>query len=154
MNKKSSDKTNKFSTSSLITINQRHLNIVVTDDETFTRQSIIRILQNVSKELNLKLNIIEAEDGIETAYTICMAINRGFIISAIFSDENMKCLCGMKSSEIIKDMLNRRGIREIPFFLVTAYDKELIGNTYNSVTQIISKPITKETVRSIISTLN
>jgi hypothetical protein len=69
----------------------------------------------------------------------------------IFSDENMNFINGTRSSEIILEILERKRIVEIPFYLVTAYDKTLIETkTVSSIKQVLSKPLSKEIAKNII----
>lgn len=127
------------------------INVIVTDDEVFTRQSTVRILHNISNELNIKINIIEAEDGLETIYLIYKAAIQGIRISMIFSDENMNFINGTRSSEIILEILERKRLVEIPFFLVTAYDNSLLKSKTNcNIKQVLSKPLSKEIAKNII----
>ncbi len=75
-------------------------------------------------------------------------INVGKKISLIFSDENMNCLNGTKSCELIKEILAKKRLEDIPFYLLTACDGSMMnknsifkGNT--SVTEICEKPLAK-----------
>lgn len=127
------------------------MNIIVVDDESFIRQSSIRILQKISDKLNIKLNIIEADDGIECLYIVYKCITQGIKISMIFSDENMLFIKGSKCSEILWEILNIKNISSIPFFLVTAYDnsmKDIFKSKY--VTDILSKPLSRDVAQNLI----
>jgi hypothetical protein len=116
-------KSNKISDNNIPRIESK--NIIVADDEIFTRLSTIRTLKRISKSLGLNLNILEAEDGLETIYLVYKAFSSGSKISLIFSDESMSFIDGVKSSNIIKDILEKKKLPEIPFYLITAYEGNL-----------------------------
>ena len=104
---------------------ENFINIIVADDEIFTRQSTVRILNIVSNELGIKINIIEAEDGVETIYIVFKAATQGVKISMIISDDNMNFVNGSRCSVIMEEIIEKKRIAEIPFYLLTAYeDKE------------------------------
>jgi two-component SAPR family response regulator len=108
-------------------------------------------MKNISKSLNLNINILEAEDGIETIYLIYKALNSGSKISMIFSDENMSFMNGIRSSLIVKEIVEKKKLTEIPFYLVTAYEGNLfekLSCTY--ITKIINKPIARNEANDII----
>ncbi len=116
---------------------------MVTDDESLTRLSTIRILKNITKKLQIKTNIIEASDGLETIFLIYKAITLGIKISFIISDENMNFLNGAKSSAILKDIYDKKKIKDIPFYLLTAnnnnYSSKYLKD--NNIISIINKPL-------------
>jgi CheY-like chemotaxis protein len=127
------------------------INILVADDEIFTRQSTIRILHNLSISLKIKLNIIEADDGLETLYLVYRCITQGVRISMIISDENMNFMYGSRTAEILTEIISRKRIAEIPFYLLTAYDNILIQKYISSsIRQILTKPLTKDTARILL----
>jgi hypothetical protein len=133
-------------------IKEKFINVIVVDDEVFTRQATIRNLYTISKDLNIKINIIEAEDGIETMYLVYKAATQGVKISLIFSDENMIFMNGVRSSDIIKEVLERKRMGDIDFYLVTAYDNTLLdGQVSSSIKKVLSKPLAKDVAKSIIS---
>ena len=105
----------------------------------------------MSKEIDLKINLIEANDGIETIFLLYKAITKGISIACIFSDENMVFLNGLTSSEIIKDICKKKGIPCPPIYLVTAYDKEMIGSYIpQSIKKILAKPLKQEVAKECI----
>jgi CheY-like chemotaxis protein len=135
----------------ILTHKEDCLNILIADDEVFTRQSTIRILQNISKSLNIKLNIIEAEDGLETIYFVYKCITQGVKISMILSDENMNFMYGSRTAEILMEIISKKRIAEIPFYLLTAYDNILIEKYISSsISQILTKPLTKDSARILL----
>jgi CheY-like chemotaxis protein len=130
------------------------INVIIVDDEVFTRQSTVRILYNISKELDIKINIIEAEDGVETIYLVYKAATQGVRISSIFSDENMNFMNGSRCSEIIQDIQEKKRMGEIPFYLVTAYDNiHIKKQTLSGIKQVLAKPLSKQVAKQIISQL-
>ncbi len=55
-------------------------------------------------------------------------------------------------SEVISELLNRKCMTEIPFYLVTANDNTLFNNYCpKSLRQILHKPLTKDIAKNIIS---
>jgi hypothetical protein len=102
--------------------------------------------------MGIKSNIIEAEDGLETIYFVYKAMKMGCKISLIFSDENMNFLCGIKSAEIIKDIISKHKLTEIPFYTVSAYGLETFDpKCLKYVEKILSKPIQPKVAREIMS---
>lgn len=69
------------SNNDILTDDKDYINILVVDDEVLTRQSTKRVLQNISKSLKIKLDIIEADDGIETIFFVYKCITQGVKIS-------------------------------------------------------------------------
>ena len=127
------------------------INIIVADDEVFTRLSTVRILKSVSKSLGIYLNIMEAEDGLETINLVYKASSLGTKISMIISDQSMNFMDGVRSSSIVKEIVNRKQLTDIPFYLVTAYEGSLFDKISDSyVTKILNKPISRNDVYSII----
>jgi hypothetical protein len=116
-----------------------------------TRQSAIRILKACATELNLKINIIESEDGIETIFIAFKAMSIGLEIKMIISDENMIFLNGTKSSQILYDLAQKQRKDFIPFYLLTAYENEdLKSNLSKTIKNVISKPLNKYLARKLL----
>ncbi len=127
------------------------INIIVTDDEIFTRQSTVRMINNVCKSLDVKTNILEAEDGVETIYLVYKALLQGHKISLIFSDENMNFISGISSSNIIRELTTKRKIIDIPFYLVTAYESSHLNkNLLSSINRIFEKPLSRDNTYQLI----
>jgi hypothetical protein len=127
------------------------INIIVTDDEIFTRQSTVRMINSVCKSLKIKINILEAEDGVETINLVYKALIKGHRISLIFSDENMNFISGINSSSIIRDFTNKKKISDIPFYLVTAYDSSHLNKKLtSSVNCTYEKPLSRDVASQLI----
>jgi hypothetical protein len=122
--------------------------VISADDENIIRQSIGRIFSHVSKELNIDILFLEAEDGIELLYIVYKLILKGIKIDLIFSDDYMKFMKGSKASFIFEEIF-ANNIQAIPFYLVSAYEKDLIHRS-KIVTDIISKPLLKDTAMEIV----
>lgn len=145
---------NKFSRISNDFNDLTTFNIIVVDDEILTRLSTIRTLKIIFKTLNLNVNIIEAEDGIETIFYVYKSCCNGYKISLILSDENMNFMNGIRSSAIIKEILNKKKMGEIPFYLVTAYDSSVIDKSEScNVTKILEKPLNSKIASKILKNL-
>jgi response regulator RpfG family c-di-GMP phosphodiesterase len=127
------------------------INIIVSDDEALIRQSTIRTLKNVSKSLNLNVNIIETVDGVETLSLVYKYLNMGTKISLIFSDENMNCMNGTKSCDLIKELLVRKKSEDIPFYMLTACEGIVSNpNSRCNVTRILEKPLERNVAIEIL----
>ncbi len=135
--------------------NSKFINVIVADDEILNRQATVRTIYSISKELNIKINIIEAEDGVETIYLVYKAATQGVKISLIFSDENMNFMTGSQSSQIVLDITTKKCIGDIPFYLLTAYDNAYVNrlNLYG-VMKILDKPISKNKMTDIIKCIS
>ncbi len=127
------------------------MNIIVADDEIFTRQSTVRMIKTVCKSLDIKINILEAEDGVETIYLVYKALLQGHNISLIFSDENMNFISGVSSSRIIRELTSKKKIVDIPFYLVTAYDSSHFNkNLICNVDKVYEKPLSRDATHQLI----
>ena len=63
----------------------------------------------------------------------------------------MRFMYGSRSSEILQEIISKKSIAEIPFYLLTAYDNTLIRKyVSSSVGEIYSKPLTKDMARSLL----
>jgi CheY-like chemotaxis protein len=126
-------------------------NIIVADDEVFTRLSTVRTLKAILRQMKISFNILEAEDGLETVYLIYKAAIQGAKISLIFSDENMNFMNGLRSSILAREIAEKKKLGEIPFFLVTAYDKSILdGHVTGNVDKILDKPLQKDAALQIL----
>lgn len=130
------------------------INIIVVDDEIFTRQSTIRIISSLSKELKLNLNILEAEDGIEMLYLIYKAPIMGAKISLVISDENMNFLNGINSCNILKDVLDKKKLADIPFYLVSSFDGIMLDSKSSiNLKKVLEKPLERKEALNILKSL-
>lgn len=105
----------------MLKINKRKLTVIIADDEDLPRKSTIRIIKEIIQKKNVDIEVLEAEDGIETLsyiYKYYFQLNKR--IDAIISDETMKFIEGMKCAEILYN--SSHSCNDIPFFLVTAYE--------------------------------
>jgi two-component sensor histidine kinase len=140
-----------FNPSTMKKITQK--NVIVADDEHLTRNSTIRILKMVANDHNINLNIIEAEDGLETLYYTYKSVSKGEKI-LIISDENMKYLSGQKTAKILRKFENNQVMNHIPFFLVTAYSKDFPVSKQCKIDGVFTKPLVKTSVEEILKSFN
>lgn len=134
--------------------NRNSINVIVADDEVFTRLSTVRVIKDISKSLGINLNILESEDGLETIYILYKAFRSGSKISLIFSDQSMNYMDGIKSSYLVNEIVNRKQLAKIPFYLVTAYEGLLFDSSSTShITKIMNKPILRNEIYSIVENL-
>ncbi len=128
------------------------MNIIVADDESLTRKSTIRVLQNASRRINCKINIIESSDGLDTVFLIYKATNLGIRISLILSDENMNFMNGIKSSSILYEIYQMKNIKKIPFHILTAncssYDRLFLVN--KGIETLMSKPLSIKMAENVL----
>lgn len=104
--------------------------------------------------MGINLNILEAEDGLETIYILYKACRSGSKISLIFSDQSMNYMDGIKSSYLVNEIVNRKQLANIPFYLVTAYEGLLFDSSSTShITKIMNKPILRNEIYSIVENL-
>lgn len=124
---------------------------MIADDEELTRLSTVRILKEASTDIRKKINIVEAEDGLETIFIIYRSANLGIKINLIISDENMNFVNGIKSSLILRDILEKRRMKEVPFYLVSAYDSNFLNYSLSyKIKKFITKPITLDSAIKIL----
>jgi signal transduction histidine kinase len=129
------------------------INIIVTDDEIFTRQSSVRVLKSIASEMNININIIEAQDGVETIFIFYKCISQGVRIAMIVSDENMNFMNGTKTYDVLSEILEKKNLNKINFNLLTALDNNAFDIKYRSQEDfnIVSKPLTRDMARTILS---
>lgn len=129
--------------------------VVIVDDEKFTRLSTRRILISIAENLKKKINILEAEDGIECLYLVYNCVKKGVKISFIISDQTMTYLSGSNAAIALKQLSNSNLLKGIPYFINTAYEDEAtISQLKNSpINEIFSKPLNKRAAEQLISDL-
>jgi hypothetical protein len=129
-----------------------YINIIISDDEPLNRLATVRTILAVSQKVGLKINIIETEDGIETAYFVYKAATLGVKISMIFSDENMNFFNGTQSSKVVNELNQKSKLSEIPFYLVTSFSENLFnGINMQNITKILNKPLCKNEAYEILN---
>ena len=126
------------------------MNIILVDDESLPRKANIRIIKRIAKEKNTDINIIEAEDGIETLKIIYdYTYKKNERISAIISDETMKLLSGVQTAEVLEKIFSI--IDPIPFYLVTAYEGMRVNS--KTIKKVFSKPLRQVDAEIIFSNI-
>jgi hypothetical protein len=140
----------KFSEEKDSTSFNNTLTIIYADDESFIRQSAIRCIKKASKDLKINIKVIESQDGIETYYIFYRCILEGIKIDLIFSDEHMVYQKGSRTSKIIKELTEMKNLNNVPFYLVTAFEKDFIKCEQFCLTEIIAKPLNKDAAIKII----
>jgi hypothetical protein len=125
-------------------------NIIIADDEYLFRASIVKIMIESAKKLNIKLNIIESKDGIETIKIVYEYLQMKQKIDLIISDENMSYMKGSESAEILSKNFSDKIL--IPkFHIVTSNDLDSINKKY--ITSLHTKPLKKSTALSILENI-
>jgi len=93
---------------------------------------------------------LEAQDGIETLQLIYKCLSEGIKISIIFSDENMNFINGIQSCNILNDILNKKNIQKIPFYLLTSFDNKILEEN-EEITKVLEKPLRKTLATEILN---
>jgi signal transduction histidine kinase/CheY-like chemotaxis protein len=125
------------------------MNIIVVDDEINTRKSTVRIIKSYCDSNDLKINIREAEDGIECLFLYYQSMKKGKPVSFIVSDQTMNVMDGSMCAAILHDIANARQLQPVPFFILTAYENFSVKNG-NTVRSIYSKPLTKNNIDDML----
>jgi hypothetical protein len=128
------------------------INIIIADDDYIVRQSTIRVLKKMAEELEINVNFIESEDGIETLYLFykyyCMGIN----INGIISDETMNMMNGSYCHEILSSLAERRSAQYVPYVIVTAYENTL-KEKRNNMMYVETKPLNRLKAKMIFKNM-
>lgn len=127
-----------------------YINIIIVDDEDLSRKAMMRSIVIAAKKKRIGINIIEAKDGSETLFKLYEAYyDKNDKIHAIISDEKMNFINGSMSLKIISKLSNSN--LEIPFFIVTAFDKNANFFRGFSCNGIFSKPLSGDKADFILS---
>jgi signal transduction histidine kinase len=129
------------------------VNIIVVDDELYTRKSTIRVIYKFAKNLGIDVNVIEASDGIEclTNYLNCFRI--GMNVAFIISDETMDFLDGSICAETLSNISHKKRLPNMPYFILTAYENFHFDEK-NGVKATYTKPLTDTKFDDILSKYN
>ena len=131
---------------------ERTFNLIVTDDEDLARKALIRVLNEASKKMNIRLNFFEANDGMELLYLVYdNCINNNIQIDGIISDQTMHFVNGSVSQQILCNCTNIKKL--IPFFIVTAYDVNATYFNNLNIEGIFSKPLRRCDAENILDHL-
>ena len=129
---------------------ERVYNIIVTDDEDLARKALIRVLKEAAKKLHIRINFLEANDGMELLYLVYdNCINNNNPIDGIISDQTMHFINGSVCQQILCNCTNIKKL--IPFFIVTAYDVNATYFKDLNIEGIFSKPLRKCDAENILS---
>jgi signal transduction histidine kinase len=123
-------------------------NVIVVDDEIMTRKSTIRMLLNFCRDKGINLNILEAGDGMECLGLYYQSFKEGMKILMIISDQTMTFLNGYDTAKILHNVNVEKGLVDIPFFILTAYEEFVLGD---GVKCAYSKPLMNKHLEDIFS---
>ena len=124
---------------------------LIVDDEYMIRNAMKRLITNqLSKEKNLEVVIIEANDGIECLLAIYLANINQIKIDFVITDENMNYINGTYSSEIIKTLIKSGKFQDIPIFMSTALGKNIVDSKPHIINKVFSKPMDKNSIRELL----
>ncbi len=134
-----------------------NITFVIVDDEFIIRSAVKRVIIRYYNELNLKaeLCLIEACDGIECLLAMYLANSQNIRINAIISDETMPFMYGTESSIILKQLVNKEKVSNVPMYLSTAVSHTNIQDYASDlIKKIYSKPLDKSCIKEIFNDLN
>jgi len=123
--------------------------ILIVDDNVFN----IYIAKNVVEILGYSAETaVDGETAIQKVKTLSQANNHPKLI---LMDCQMPIMDGYEVTRILKDMMERKEIPNIPIVALTANDKEFNLDRYKEcgMTDFLSKPLIKEDLARIISDL-
>jgi len=150
------DETKKLFQISLKTINSfgNNSNIIyaiIVDDEYMIRNAIKSLITNqLIKDNNIELVLIEANDGIECLLAIYLANMNQIKIEFVITDENMNYMNGSYASEIIKTIIKNGKFQDIPIFMSTAVGKNTNDYKPNIIKKVFSKPMDINSIRELL----
>ena len=124
-----------------------HKKVLVVDDTTFLRTSLIKELVELGFD---KMNILECENG-RVAYTNLVASAENSLkFDLILSDWNMPKLNGLELFKLVRS--SDLYFRELPFVLITTVSEKdkIIEAISEGVSSYIIKPIRPEKLRENI----
>jgi len=127
------------------------------DDESFIRKAVIRTMSGEFKALNvnIKLQIIEANNGLECILALYFANISNIKIDAIISDETMPFISGSYSSKIIKEMIEKGIFKNVKMFVSTSLSESNTKDIYSQiVNKVYSKPLEKTNAKEIINIIS
>jgi signal transduction histidine kinase/CheY-like chemotaxis protein len=123
-------------------------NILIVDDEVITRKSTIRLIENFCKSCSIKVNFIEADDGIECLYNYYRCIKNGEKVSLIICDQYMTFMNGTSCAKVIQEITKSKSLLHMPFYLVTAFESFANEND-SGIDNIYTKPLMKKNLEDI-----
>ena len=130
--------------------NENNFTILVIDDHKFVRNSIVNLIKNVLKVLQIKnAEIIEGCDGIELLNIVMKDKNN--LIKYIFTDENMMFLNGSEAVRLIRKLEQDEKIKNYKIVSITAFDDEETKNNIlkSGMNKILPKPCLKSDLLNI-----
>jgi signal transduction histidine kinase len=126
-------------------------NIIVADDEGMTRKSTVRMITNYCKFEGKNINILEAGDGIECLSLYYDSIKKGEKIAMIISDQTMSFLNGSACAKILHDLNTDKGLQDVPFFILTAYERFALDS---GIKGSYTKPLMNKHIEEIFYSIN
>jgi signal transduction histidine kinase len=127
---------------------KKEYNFIIADDDYLIRQASIRVISKLIENLNITINFIEANDGIETLHSVYVSLKNGKSIHCILSDQTMELLEGTQTAKLFGELRGKKNIPYIPFFLLTAYENfEVLDLKIESV---FCKPFNNQMAESLL----
>ena len=124
---------------------------LIVDDEYMIRNSMIRLITSqLTKDTNLEVIFIEANDGIECLLAIYLATLKQIKIDFVITDENMTYINGSFASDIIKTVIKNGKFKDIPIFMSTALGKNINYSNPDIVKKVFSKPMDKNSIHDLL----
>ena len=127
---------------------QNIIRILVIDDYLFIRKNLKSLIEDVTKTLNINVEIELGEDGVDLLYKIIKSQSDGNLYNLVFIDENMNYMNGSNAISIIRSLESDHKIKKVNIISVTAFEDE---DTKNKIMkagsdQILSKPCKKSDI--------
>jgi signal transduction histidine kinase len=144
--------TTTYSGNTATALSEIGYNILIVDDEEIIRQSLSNMLTKLARELNININIVQAQDGIECLYLVYNSIKLGIKVVLILSDQTLQHMNGVECSKEVYKLTSKVN-QNIPFYLVTAYEDKTLLSGLDCITGIISKPLNVAQAKLILTNL-
>jgi signal transduction histidine kinase len=125
--------------------------IIVVDDEILTRKSTVRILYEYCKAKGKNLDILEASDGIECLNLYYQSFKRKVKLLLIVSDQSMNFLNGSACAKILHDLNQEKGIADVPFYILTAYEQFALDS---GIKGTFTKPLMNKFIEEMLISVN
>ena len=129
--------------------------IMVCEDHTAMRETIVRLIRKVSKEKKLFVDVKESINGLECLYAIYHGFISGCKYDAVLLDETMPFMNGSKCINLLMNMYQDGYINKIKRVSISSFDNEEIVKIIRlqGCEEFLPKPICEEVMSNFIDNL-
>jgi CheY-like chemotaxis protein len=129
--------------------------IMVCDDDSSMRESIVRLIQKVADEKKVAVEVKESINGLECLNQIYQAFVSGCNFEAVLLDEAMPFMKGSKCMNILRDMNKEGFMNKIRKISISSFeDLETIKYIKaQGCDEFLPKPHNKEAISKFIESL-